>query len=91
MGGNMPDMGNQIPILAAKNSKLAAFIFKLMDHCSKTCNISCVGSVTVLQFQHQWEQEQKGPDDTKAPKLDKNNWGKLWRTYFCMWSGTMSR
>ena len=47
-GSKMPDWENQISILAAKNLKLAAFMFKLMEHCSKACDIKHVNSKTVL-------------------------------------------
>ena len=48
-------------------------MFKFMEHCSKAYDIRHVNNITVLQYQHQWELEQKKSDDTKAPKVDKNN------------------
>ena len=33
------DMGNQISFLVTKNLKLATFLFKMMEHCSKLYNI----------------------------------------------------
>ena len=71
-----PDRGNQIPILAMKNLKLVTFMFQTMEHCSTDYRIKDVNSTSVLQHQHQWELEQKKPDDIKAPKIDKNNWAK---------------
>ena len=72
----MPDRGNLISVLAIKNLKLKAFVFKRMEYCSKTYKIKCVNSTSVLQYQHQWELEQKKIDNVKAPKVDKNNWVK---------------
>ena len=53
------DRGNQISILAAKNLKLAAFMFKMMEHRSKSDDTRHVSSTSVLKYQHQWELEQK--------------------------------
>ena len=39
VSGKMPDRGNQISFLVTKNLKLTAFIFKLMEHCSKESDI----------------------------------------------------
>ena len=64
----MPDRGNQISILAMKNLKLAAFMFKSMGHCSKDYNITCVNRTSVLKYQHQWVLEQKKTEDLELPK-----------------------
>ena len=72
----MPDNGNQNSILVAKHLKLAAFMSKLMGHCSKSYGIRYVNSRTVLDYQHQWELEQKKTDDLEVPKVDKNKWAK---------------
>ena len=69
----MLDREKQISFLVAKNLKLAAFMFKMMEHCSWTYNMRLVGSTTVLEYQHQWELEQKKPDNIKAPKVEKNS------------------
>ena len=58
--------GNQISVLAAKNLKLVAFMFKTMEHCSKDYRIQDVNRTSVLCYQHQWEL-----DDIKVPKVDK--------------------
>ena len=76
MSGKMPDGGNKISVLVAKNLKLAAFMFKIMECCSKAYDIRCVNNTSVLQYQHEWELQQKKADDTKVPKVDKNNWEK---------------
>ena len=47
-----------------------------MEHRSKDYEITCVKSSSVLGYQHQWEWEQTKTDDTKAPKIDKNNGAK---------------
>ena len=73
MSGKTPDRGNQITVLAMKNLKLIAFMFKTMEHCSKDNRIQNVNSTSVLHYQHQWELEQTKSDNTKAPKVDKNN------------------
>ena len=74
VSGNSPDRGNQISVLA---TKLMAFMFKSMEHCSKDYMIIDINSASVLWCQHQWELEQKKTDDIKAPKVDKNNWAKI--------------
>ena len=61
MNGKMLDRVDHNSILAVKNLKLAAFMFKMMEHYSKAYDIQCVDSTTVLQYQQQWE---------------KNNWVK---------------
>ena len=76
VSGKTLDRGNQISVLAAKNLKPAAFMFKTMEHCSKNDTIQDVYSTSVLCYQHQWELEQKKSDDIEAPKVDKNNWTK---------------
>ena len=76
IGGKMPDRGNQIFILAAKNLKLAAFMFKTMECCSRTSDIRSVCSTSVLKYQHQWKLEQKKPVNIEAPKVSKNKWEK---------------
>ena len=43
-----PDRGNKISILATKNLKLTAFMFKTMEHCFKDYKIRCVNSTSVL-------------------------------------------
>ena len=53
----MPDWGNHISILAGKILKLAAFMFKSMQHCFKAYGIRCVNNTSVLHDQHQWELE----------------------------------
>ena len=72
MVSKMPDRGNRNSILAAKNMKLAAFMFQLMEHCSKVYDIKHVDNTSVLQYQHQWELEQKKVDYTEMAKIDKN-------------------
>ena len=59
-----------------KNLKLAAFMLKMMECCSKAYDIGHVNSTSVLQYQHQSELEQKKVDNTKALKVDKNNGAK---------------
>ena len=60
----------------AKNLKLGAFMFKLMEHCSKPYNIKHVNSRAVPEYQYQWKQEQKQTEDLKLHKVDKNNLAK---------------
>ena len=62
--------------MQTKNLNLAAYMFKIMEHCSRTCNVSNVDSASVLKYQHQWELEQNKLDTTKASKVDKNSWAK---------------
>ena len=73
MSGKTPDKGNQISVLAAKNLKLLAFMFKTTEHCSKEYRIQDINSTSVLCYQHQQELKQKRSDDIKVPKVDKNN------------------
>ena len=67
---------NQISLLVAKNLKFVALMFNLMKHCFKPYDIYNIHSRSVLQYQHQWELEQKKTDDLNVPKLDKSNWTK---------------
>ena len=76
----MPESGNQISIIIAKNLKLAVFMFKMMKCCSKAYYIKYVNSISVLQHQHQWKLEQKKADNTKVPKIDKNDWMRTMET-----------
>ena len=73
VGGRTPYRGNQISALVANNLNLTAFMFKSIECCFKAYDIRHVTSTSVLQYQHQWELEQKKADDLEAPKIDKNN------------------
>ena len=73
----MLDKGNLIFVLAAKNLKLTMFMFKTMEWCSKPYDNFHVNSNSVLQYQHQWELEQKKTDDLEVTKVDENNWTKM--------------
>ena len=75
VSSKMPNRENRISI-PSNNLKLTAFMFKMMKHCSKACDIGCVNNTFVLQHQHQWELEQKKTDNAEAPKVDKSNWAK---------------
>ena len=59
-----------------KNLNLMAFMFKMMEHCSKDYEIKCVNSTSVLKYQHQWELEWKKTDNAEVLKVDKKNWVK---------------
>ena len=72
VGGRTPDRGDQISILVAKNPKLEAFMFMSMDDCSKADDTRPVNSTSMLQYQHQWELEEK-KKMTLGNKVDKNN------------------
>ena len=74
VSGKTPDKGNKISVMAAKNLKLVAFMFKTMEYCSKDYRIQ--NSTSVLHYQHQLELEQKKSDDIEAPKVDKNKRAK---------------
>ena len=69
VSGNMPDRGSQISVLVIKNLKLAAFM-------SKRWNFASTTSSALTAHQYQWELEQKKKDDTKVPKVHKDNWAK---------------
>ena len=58
VGRRMPERGNHISVLVAKNLMLSAFIFKLMEHCSKPYDIKHVNRRQVLEYQHQLKLEQ---------------------------------
>ena len=64
----------------AKNLELTKFMFKSMECCPNAYNIGCVNGTSALQYQHQWELEQKKAEDTEAPKFDKNNWAKTMKS-----------
>ena len=53
--------------------KIAAFMIKTLEHCSRAYNIRHVNSMSVLTYQHQCELEQKELDYLEVPKVDKNN------------------
>ena len=55
--------GKTISILVVKNIKLAVFMFKTRECCSKPYDIYCVHSRSVLKYQFQWDLEQKKTDD----------------------------
>ena len=74
VSSKMPDRMDQISILAVKNLKHAAFIFKGMEHFSKPYGIQPINGTSMLKYQHQWELEKEKPDDMEAPKVDKNSW-----------------
>ena len=100
-----PYRGSHISILFTRNLKLVAFMFKTMECCSKEYNIKLVNNMSVLQYKHQQELEQKKADDTEAPEVDKNNWMKTMKNIVLniklmkgmrgphgpMWSNAMSR
>ena len=73
MSGKILDRGNQISVLETKNLKLAIFMFKTMELCSKDYMIQDVNSTSVLHYPHEWELEQQKSANIKAPKVDKNN------------------
>ena len=52
VSGKMPDKENQISILVAKNLKLAVFMFKSMECCSKAYDTKHVSSTPVLKYQY---------------------------------------
>ena len=68
--------GVQISILVAKNLMLSMFMFKMMEYCSKPCNMKHFNSREELVYQHQWKLEQRKTDDLNVPKIDKNNCAK---------------
>ena len=67
MGAKMLDRGDKISVLVGKNLKLTAFTFKTIKHCFKTYDIRFVNCSMVLKYQHQWELEQKEPDNIEEP------------------------
>ena len=76
VGSKTPDRENQISVLAAKALKLAAFMLKMLENCSRAYDIRCINSTSLLMYQHQWELKQKKSDNLKEPKVGKNNWAK---------------
>ena len=65
----------RISVLSAKNCKLMAFMFKMMEHCSKDYRIQDINSTAVLYYQHQGKLEQNESDNIEVLD-DKNNWVK---------------
>ena len=53
IGRRISDRGNQISVLVMISLKLAMFMFKMMECCSKPYNIYCVCNRSVLQYHHQ--------------------------------------
>ena len=68
VGGKMPDRGNQISVLMMKNLKLTAFIFKMMEYCSRIYGMRCIDSASFLQYLYQWELEWKKQMTLKCPQ-----------------------
>ena len=64
----MPAKGSQISILAARSIKFPTFMFKTMEH--------CFNSRAVLEYQHQWDLEQKKTDKPEMLRVDKSNWAR---------------
>ena len=64
-----PNRRIQIFVLAMKNLKLVVFTFKTRERCTKDYKIRYVSIMSMLQYQHQWELEQKKIDNAVAPKL----------------------
>ena len=52
VSGKTLDRGNNISVLAMKNLKLMALIFKTMEHSSKDYRIQDINSTSVLSYQH---------------------------------------
>ena len=73
VGGRMPDSRNEISIWVVKNFKLAAIMFKSMEHCPKPFETKCVNSSAVLQCKHQWKLEPNKTVDLKVTKVVKKN------------------
>ena len=73
----MPKKGNEISVLVAKNLKLAVLMFKMMEHCTVPSDIHHVTGRKVLEYQHQWELEQKKTDELNMTKVDQSNWAKI--------------
>ena len=71
----MLDRWNQLFILLAKYNKPAMFIFKTMEHCTKTHDIKHINSRAVIVYNHQWKLEQKKTDNLKMPKV--KDYGEL--------------
>ena len=71
----MPDRGNQISLLVVNNLKLAVFMFKMVEHCSRTCNKVCEQHICA-EVPASIQAGAEKSDDIEAPKADKNNWAK---------------
>ena len=79
LSGKTPDRGKHISVLATKNLKLAAFMFKTMEHCSKDKEIRCVNSTSVLCYiNRNWNRKRQMT--SRRPKLIKITGQKLWST-----------
>ena len=52
VSGRMSDSGNQISALVAKSLKLATFMFKTIECCSKPYDVNYVHSRRVLEYQY---------------------------------------
>ena len=70
---------SQISVLAAKNLKLTVFMFKSMEHCSKTNDIRHVDSATVLESMRAETEETRWHWDTQR---EENVGMNIWSFYF---------
>ena len=59
-----------------KNLKLAMFMYKRMNHCSKAFDVYQVNSRRLLENRKHWKSKQKKKEDLKVPKVDKINCAK---------------
>ena len=81
VGGRMPNRGNQISVQMAKKLKLTALMFKLVRHCFKPYDIKHINSRAELEYQHQWDLEQKKLDNLKvSKKMTRTTGQRLLRT-----------
>ena len=71
----MPGMEKDVSVMMAKNIKLTAFMFKLMEHCSKAYDIRGVNITSSLEPQQQWNLDQKRNKTLGCSWLT-NNWAK---------------
>ena len=71
LSGKTPVRGNQFSVLATKNPKLMAFMFKTMEHCSKDNKIQDVTSASVLSYQHEWSWNRRNQTTSRIPKMIK--------------------
>ena len=76
ISGRMPDRGNQISILVVNYLKISTLMFKIIECCYMPHNIDCINSRRLLQYQHQWELEQKKTDNLEVTKVEKSNCAK---------------
>ena len=73
VSGRILNGGSQISIFVAEKLKLVAFIFEMMEHCSKSYNIFCECFIVPASMGHGAEKDRQ----PQGVQRSKHNWAKM--------------